>query len=191
VARHKEFDPDVALDRAMKLFWEKGYEQTSMQDLVEGMGIHKRSMYDTFGDKHSLYLKALHRYGDTVAEPHREAVESQKNPREALRLLLGSVIANFDLDPKGCLAVNSATEVALRDSEAAGWVRQNFETWRQLIADLIQQGQRSGEFSAKVDPQSLADSLFNVWVGLRVQARAGASRERLAEMIDNAMAVLR
>ncbi len=190
MARSKEFDPDTALDRAMTLFWEKGYEKTSIQDLVEHTGVHKRSMYDTFGDKHSLYLKALGRYGETVERAQREAVESEENPRDALRQLFRSAIVGLDAGPKGCLAVNCATEMALHDPDAAGWVERNFDGWHRLLVELVRQGQRTGEFSSRVGPRLLADSLFNAWVGLRVQVRAGASRERLEEMVDGMVAML-
>ena len=190
MARHKEFDPDVALDRAMTLFWEKGYEKTSMQDLVERMGVHKRSMYDTFGDKHSLYLKALDRYAETVRRAHRELIESEESPRTALGHLFRSSIAGVDDNPKGCLAVNCATELASHDAVAARWVERNFDEGQRQIVDLIRWGQRIGEFPPEADPWLLGGSLFNAWVGLRVQARAGASPRRLAEMVDSMLALL-
>ncbi|MEH1164038.1 TetR/AcrR family transcriptional regulator [Micromonospora sp. CPCC 205539] len=190
MARHKEFDPDVALDRAMGLFWEQGYEKTSMQDLVERMGVHKRSMYDTFGDKHSLYLKALNRYAETVQRGLREDAEAEESPREALRRLFRSSIAGIGETPKGCLAVNCATEMASRDPEVAGWVERNFDEWYRVLVDLVRRGQRAGEVSPQADPGLLAGSLFNAWVGLRVQVRAGASRERLEEMVDGMLVML-
>lgn len=75
MARIKEFDEDVVLLKAMRLFWEQGYEKTSMQDLVTHMGVHKRSMYDTFGDKHTLYIKALKRYGDVVGRSFEHRID--------------------------------------------------------------------------------------------------------------------
>ena len=74
MARSKEFDVDEVLLKAMHLFWDQGYENTSMQDLVKGMGIHKRSLYDTFGDKHTLFMKVLDRYAGSLAG-HMEAVD--------------------------------------------------------------------------------------------------------------------
>jgi TetR/AcrR family transcriptional repressor of nem operon len=83
VARTKEFNPDEALGKAMALFWEQGYEHTSMQDLVTHMGVHKRSMYDTYGDKQALFHKAFSSYVDATEESARTAVASATSARTA------------------------------------------------------------------------------------------------------------
>ncbi|MEV4759574.1 TetR/AcrR family transcriptional regulator [Micromonospora sp. NPDC049559] len=190
MARHKEFDPDAALDRAMALFWEQGYEKTSMQELVERMGVHKRSMYDTFGDKRSLYLKALDRYGEKVERLRRATADGAADPRAAIRALLTQAVARADAYPSGCLAVNCATETAPRDPDAARWVERIFAGEHALLLELVRRGQRDGEITSRLDARTLADLLLNAWVGLRVQVRVGASAERLTSMIDSALALL-
>jgi TetR/AcrR family transcriptional repressor of nem operon len=190
VARRKEFDPDEALDRAMRLFWERGYEKTSMQDLVEHMGVHKRSMYDTFGDKHSLYLQALDRYIGTMGNDQRVAVEGAAGPREAMRALFASAIGDGSEHPLGCFAVNCAAETAPADGQVAGRVGGAFAFSQRLLLDLVGEAQRTGEASARHDPEVLAAALHNAWIGLRVQARAGLGAAELAAMVDGMLAML-
>ncbi|MEV6372639.1 TetR/AcrR family transcriptional regulator [Micromonospora musae] len=188
--RPKEFDPDVVLDRAVALFWEQGYEKTSMQELVERMGIHKRSMYDTFGDKRALYLKALDRYADTVERSKREAAEQEVDTRLALRGLFESAVADVGQHPAGCLSVNCATELALHDPDAAARVAKAFAREQQLVLDLVRRGQDAGEIASRHDARSLAMSLFNAWVGLRVRVRTGLPHAQLRQMVEGMMTML-
>jgi TetR/AcrR family transcriptional repressor of nem operon len=188
VARQKEFDPEVALDRAMTLFWEQGYAKTSMQDLVARMGIHKRSMYDTFGDKRALYLKALDRYGETVEQVNVAAAERKTDSRAALRGLFESALPGEH--PLGCLSVNTATELALRDPDAAARVEKSFARQQQLVLDLVRRGQQAGQIATRHEPRGLALTLFNAWVGLRVRVRTGAPRAQLRQMVDDMLTML-
>ncbi|MBE1491149.1 TetR/AcrR family transcriptional regulator [Plantactinospora soyae] len=190
MARQKEFDPELVLDRAMTLFWEQGYEKTSMQELVARMGIHKRSMYDTFGDKRALYLKALDRYADTVERDNREAAEREVSARAALRGLFESAVADVGQRPAGCLSVNCATELAMRDPDAAARVGKGFAREQQLVFDLVRRGQDAGEITGRHDPRSLALSLFNAWVGLRVRVRTGVPRAQLQQMVEGMLTML-
>lgn len=189
MARHKEFDPDEALDRAMRLFWERGYEKTSMQDLVEQMGVHKRSMYDTFGDKHSLYLRALDRYIGRTGSDQRALVEGATGPRAAMRALFTSAIGGAE-HPRGCFAVNCAAETAPGDPQVAERVGGAFAFSQRLLLDLVREAQRTGEASARHDPEVLAAALHNAWIGLRVQARAGLGAARLSVMVDGMLTML-
>jgi TetR/AcrR family transcriptional regulator, transcriptional repressor for nem operon len=189
MARHKEFDPDQALERALRLFWERGYEKTSMQNLVEGMGVHKRSMYDTFGDKHTLYLRALDRYVG-AAESHLVTVlDAAPSPRAALRALFATAIGDGSR-PRGCFAVNCASESALEDPEVSRRVGEFFTASERLILDLVREGQRAGEIPTGHDPEVLAAALHNAWIGVRLQSRAGRADDQIAAMVDGLMAML-
>jgi TetR/AcrR family transcriptional regulator, transcriptional repressor for nem operon len=190
MGRHKQFEPDEALDRAVAAFWELGYEKASMGDLVDRMGVARRSLYDTYGDKHALYLKALDRYVDTVEAGQRDGVAEKIGARAALRELFESSIREYPVRPAGCFVVNTATEVALHDDEVGSWVSRNFRDWRALIEKIVVDGQHAGEISDRHDPETLAASLFNAWVGLRVQARVERDRERLVPMVDGMMHLL-
>lgn len=107
MGRTKEFEINEVLDKAVQLFWKQGYEKTSMQDLVDFMGIHRRSIYGTFGDKHALYMKALKRYESTQNKKLRLLVERQ--------------------EPVGCFIVNSGVELGVLDPEVASLVRASLE----------------------------------------------------------------
>ncbi len=189
MARSKEFDPDVVLGKAMKIFWEQGYEKTSMQDLVEGMGVHKRSLYDTFGDKHSLFLKALDHYSDTIAESVINT-KAELSAKQKIRRLFEITLIVDESRPRGCLMVNSATELALRDPESASKVKKNFEKSEQILLELVQQGQRSGEIDTRYDARMLAITLSNAWVGLRVQARVTTDEAQLRDIVEGTLAIL-
>jgi TetR/AcrR family transcriptional regulator, transcriptional repressor for nem operon len=190
VARHKEFAPDAVLEQAMNLFWEQGYEKTSMLDLVARMGIHKRSMYDTFGDKRALFLKALDRYIATSEAAQLAVVDDASvSVCTILRRLFESSIAD-DSTPAGCLAVNSATELIGQDAEVASRLERHFNMLHQLLVDLIGQGRQTGELPAARPVLVLADALHSAWIGLRVQARAGVERAQLQRTVDGMLELL-
>jgi AcrR family transcriptional regulator len=106
--RTKEFDPDLVLGRALDAFWERGYEKTSMQDLVDRMGIGRRSLYDTFGDKHSLFLRALRRYADERTAEQLDLIERATDAREGLRALLESSVVGGSVRRDTTLLINNA-----------------------------------------------------------------------------------
>jgi TetR/AcrR family transcriptional regulator, transcriptional repressor for nem operon len=189
VVRHKEFDPDVALGRAMTIFWERGYEATSVQDLVEGMGIGRRSMYDTFGDKHALFMQSLNRYAETQSRAAAAATAKARDGRDAVRDML-SVVLGPDTRFKGCLLVNSATEVAVHDAEAAHRIGQYLDDARETMLAVVERGQADGSIATRHSPETLTTVLFNAWQGLRVAVRAGTDRKRLRKDIDDILSLL-
>jgi TetR/AcrR family transcriptional repressor of nem operon len=186
MARSKEFEESAVLEKAMRLFWEQGYEKTSMTDLVEHMGIHRRSLYDTFGDKHTLFLKAMDRYGDKIANALVNGIKTSKTAAEALQFIFDYMIrleVEEDL-PSGCLMVNSAVELAARDADVDTKSTEAFTTAEQLLKEIILWGQRDGEFTSDYDAGELAEYLHNVWVGLRVLARTSVAKEKLHRIVN-------
>ncbi|MGG4386266.1 TetR/AcrR family transcriptional regulator, partial [Priestia megaterium] len=105
MARNKEFDEKEALRRAMELFWRQGYEKTSMQDLVNYMGVHRRSIYDTFGDKHTLFIRALSHYVEEMDVRFKSNITLELTVKQAIRKVFEMVIYPTDKHPKGCLTV--------------------------------------------------------------------------------------
>lgn len=190
MARQKEFDPDTVLARAVDLFWRKGYQATSMQDLVTEMGVHKRSMYDTFGDKRSLFMHAVARYADAEEEAQREMVRQAASPLQALRQLLESSVYVKAGQPPGCLLVNCATELAPHDTEVASRVRAHFKFAQNLLTAVIEAGQASGTMRSSIDAADAAGHVFNAWLSVRIQVRAGVGRPALARVIDSALALV-
>src|SRR5437588_174987 len=116
MARHKEFDRNEALHKAMEMFWSCGYDGTSIQDLVGHMGIKRQSLYDTFGDKHALYLQALDRYREVESRKAIERLEKSRSVKKALRELFAGVVAGSlcDQQRRGCFMGNAMSELAGR-----------------------------------------------------------------------------
>lgn len=190
MARSKEFEENEVLDKAMRLFWEQGYEKTSMTELVEHMGIHRRSLYDTFGDKHNLFLKAMDRFDDKISAALAGGVKRSKTASEALQFIFSFMIEGDEDSPAGCLMVNSAVELAARDAEVDNKSTKSFTTAEQVLKEIILWGQREGEFTSTYNAEELAEYLHNVWIGLRVMARTSASKEKLHRITHISMKLL-
>ncbi|TVX98667.1 TetR/AcrR family transcriptional regulator [Cohnella terricola] len=189
MARTKEFDHDSVLLKGMRLFWEQGYEKTSMQELVSHMGVHKGSMYDTFGDKKSLYLKALNRYSEKLEQSYKLRIAGL-SATEAIRMLFERAIHPGEESPVGCFIVNTAVELAQHDSEARECVHQFWDYTEQLIRDLIMEGQQSGELSKTLDAESLSQYFNNALIGLRVMVKTITDEDKLRQIIEMNMSVL-
>lgn len=184
MGRSKEFEENIVLQKAMELFWEQGYEKTSMSDLVEHMGIHRRSLYDTFGDKHALYLKAIDRYGEYITGKLKSETLRAKTANQAIQYIFDYIIEGNEDRHLGCLFVNAATEMALRDKEVEEKTEEAFMQAEHSIADIIRKGQQAGEFTCNYDAEALAEILHNTLLGLRVLIRTSASKEKMHRIAD-------
>ncbi|MNJ41130.1 HTH-type transcriptional repressor ComR [compost metagenome] len=190
MSRNKEFDETEVLDKAMQLFWEQGYEKTSMTDLVSHMGIHRRSLYDTFGDKHTLFLMALDRYDSRITDSLLRGVKQSQNASEALQSVIGIMICGEENAPAGCLMVNSAVELAVRDADVDEKSICAFSKVEQLLKEIILWGQEQGEFTTKYDAEELAEYLHNVGVGLRSMLRTSIPIEKIQRIAKMSMRIL-
>ncbi|AXI09293.1 TetR family transcriptional regulator [Oceanobacillus zhaokaii] len=190
MARIKEYDENEVLQKAMVLFWKQGYEKTSMQDLVTHMGIHRRSIYDTFGDKHTLFMKALERYEELVGTKINSQVKPLDSVKQAIRRLFEIAIYKNKKEPIGCLTVNTAVELSLHDEEVAEKVVDSFSNTEKLLYELLLRGQTLGEISNHYNAKSLSLFIHNSLVGLRVLAKTSDDREKLESIIDMTLSVL-
>lgn len=179
MGRSREFDENVVLQKAMELFWEQGYEKTSLSDLVDHMGIHRRSLYDTFGDKHTLFLKTIDCYDKLIKDKIQAGILHTETAKQAIQFIFDFMIEGYEDRPWGCLIVNSATEMALRDKEVEKKTEEAFMQTEQFLADLVRKGQQTGEFSCDYDAKVLAEILQNTLLGIRVHLRTSASKEKL------------
>ncbi|KQY80593.1 TetR family transcriptional regulator [Paenibacillus sp. Root52] len=179
MARSKEFEEFVVLDKAMRLFWEQGYEKTSMTDLVNHMGIHRRSLYDTFGDKHTLFLKSVDLYDQKMSFSLATGIKHSQTATEALQLIFSSLIHGEKHPASGCLLVNSTVELAARDDDMNNRSIEMFANTENLIKDIILWGQQEGEFTTEYNAEVLAEYLHNVGVGLRVMVKTSMTKEKL------------
>lgn len=191
MSRSKEFDVNEVLDKAMVLFWEQGYEKTSMSDLVEHMGIHRRSLYDTFGDKHSLFLQAINRYLEKVRANFTSEIKSSKTATEALYSIFQFMISDEEDRPSGCLLVNSVTELASRDAEINAKSIESFKITEDMFEQIIVWGQRDGEFTSKQNAKELAEYLHAVSIGIRVMRRASVDQPKFLHIVDVSINLLK
>jgi AcrR family transcriptional regulator len=180
MARPREFDRGEALKRALAVFWEKGYEAASTDDLVRAMGIGRQSMYDTFGDKHQLYLEALQLYeADSGAELFKRIYESP-SPFAALCDYILSITGGSSTDrARGCFFVNATTELAPSDPDVAAVIRASSARCEAAFERILREAKRRGEVGRSVDERVAARFLLSTIRGLRVSAKAGVGPEDL------------
>lgn len=190
MARHKEFDEAKVLRKAMVLFWRNGYEKTSMQDLVDNMNIHRRSIYDTFGDKQTLFLRALQLFEETLGKRMEEQIKPINSVKLAIKKLFEMVVFSDEEKPPGCLIVNTAVELTLHDQEVADRICKSFSKTESFIYELLLQGQISGEISDQLDIEKSSQFIHNSLIGLRVLAKTTKGKEKLQNIIDSTIAAL-
>ncbi|PAZ09663.1 TetR family transcriptional regulator [Streptomyces sp. SA15] len=192
MARTKEFDPDAALQSALELFWQRGYEATSMSDLVEHLGIGRASIYATFGSKHELYLKALDRYQAQLPDLLREL--SQPGPvLPAVRALVrryADEAAGEEQRRCGCFITNTAAELAPHDPAAARQVERNWDQMETVLHSALVRARAQGELPADRDPLTLARMLLVLLQGLKVVGKASADPARVRDAAEQALALL-
>ncbi|KAA6213027.1 TetR family transcriptional regulator [Streptomyces albofaciens JCM 4342] len=192
MARTKAFDPDVALQAALELFWRRGYEATSMTDLVEHLGIARASIYATFGSKHDLYLKALERYS-RLSDPGLIEELSQPGPAlPAVRALVRRFADEAACDDlgRGCFVTNTAAELAARDRHAARQVEASWTVLETALTSALTRARAQGELPADRDPRALARMLLVLMQGLRLMGKSGQEPGRLRDAADQALALL-
>ncbi len=188
MARPKEFNPDQALDRAVELFWRKGYEATSVQDLVETLGINRSSLYGTFGDKHALYLAAIDRYCQGVVEPAVAELDSAPSPIAAIRSQFLAIPARASKrgGRRGCLLCNAAVERAPADADVQSEVLDGLTRLGAAFRRALTRARAVGEVPQSIEPRALADYLLAGYFGLVVLAKAGrppGQLRRTAELV--------
>lgn len=192
MARNKEFDEKVVLKKAMVLFWKQGYEKTSIQDLVTHMGIHRRSIYDTFGEKHSLFLASLKYYEVFVAEELTKIISDSSTTKKAIRKIFEFVVnmAELEIYPAGCFSVNTAVELSLLDKDIQHLATKMFNDTEELFNQLLKGGQEKGEFKNDLNTQVTAQFLHNNLIGIRVLVKTNYTKKELESIIDLIMKVL-
>ena len=192
MARTKDFDEDEVLKKAVNLFWLKGYNATSMQDLVDGLGISRSSLYDTYGDKHTLFIKALETYQRENSGPICNIVNSDLPAKEAVRKLLAMIIGELvsDQNHKGCFMVNAEVEVAPHDPEVSKLICANDQQIEDALYLLIKKGQEKGEVKSTEDARALARFTFNTVKGIRVTAKSINDKAVFEDIIKMTLSVL-
>lgn len=185
VGRPLEFDPDAALEAAMQQFWSKGYEHTSMQDLLLAMNLSKSSLYQAFGGKQPLFRRCVSRYTDQIANGLREDLTSAPSGRRFIEAFLHSILkeGSDGNGPRGCMVMNTASEFAQSEPEIALDVAQSIGRFRAVLQAAVERAQAEGEIAPERDSRVLANYLVSSMSGLKTQAKAGADAETLKGII--------
>lgn len=183
----KNFDVDVARDKARALFWSRGYEATSMDDLLTGMDINRGSFYATFGSKQDLYLDVLRRYDQHYRCDVLNQLKDQFAPREAVLALFDAVrkeaAGGGAKGTRGCFLANATMELASSDKAVAKIVRAAFNETEAFFRTMIVAGQESGTIPPTLDPDAVARTLLGLLLGMRVLARGGSRPEVLDSIV--------
>lgn len=192
MAREREFDPTQALDRAVTLFWERGYSETSMEDLVDTTGVSRYGIYGTFGNKRELFIAALRRYAHVMAVDTRPGLFL---PDAGLADLKGFFRAMLEraIGPeaqRGCMICNTAIEIAPHDETIAAAVRGLFDELTSVFTTALENAKAAGDVGEKLDTKATAEVLVGMLQGAAVFARTGTSKARLKRYGDSAMAIL-
>ena len=184
--RPLEFDPDVALDAAMQVFWRNGYENTSMQDLLEAMQLSKSSLYQAFGGKPALFERCIARYGDEMIGALRDALQRSPSGLGFIRRFLESVLdeARGVCEARGCLVLNTANEFARRDARIAEAVSQGLGRFREVLQAAVERAQREGDIPKQRDAAMLANFLVSTMSGLKTMSKAGADEDTLRGIVE-------
>lgn len=193
MARTKVFDEQEILSKAMNLFWEKGYYATSAQDLVKELGISRSSLYDTFGFKHSLFLKCLLKYRKEWIDPVIESANTITDAEMYIKSLFDFVKKEtFDLNQtKGCFWVNTAIELDPADSEIADIAKGIMTDTEDAFYKVIKMGQEQGIFTTKHTARLLAKFVINSISGLRVSVKLGTDEKIFDNTINMCLSFLK
>ncbi|MHA6913697.1 TetR/AcrR family transcriptional regulator [Ralstonia pseudosolanacearum] len=191
MARPQEFDAAEALHQAMDVFWRKGYEATSLADLLEAMDLSKSSLYAVFGGKRELFLAAFDAYREERAAEMRQIL-GQAPARQAIESFFRKIIADAGREDasRGCMSINQAVEMAPHDPEVRARVLQDFALMEKGLTRTIERGQAEGSIKSTDAARNLARLLVLAFPGLQVMVRAGSDRAKLDDTLNLLLSML-
>ncbi|GLS44216.1 TetR/AcrR family transcriptional regulator [Methylobacterium brachythecii] len=188
MARPKAFDTEIALDAAMGVFREHGYEGTSAEMLLDAMKIGRQSLYDTFGDKWRLYQATLRRYCQLEGHGHVAALRGEARAFDGVRAMIDRVVA--DARPP-CLGVSSACEFGQTKPELDAIKVAADHVLRTAMIVRIEEAQSDGDVSSDLQADEIVDFLYASFAGIRIAARSGADKQRLEALGRTALRALK
>ncbi|NMM45937.1 TetR/AcrR family transcriptional regulator [Rhodospirillaceae bacterium KN72] len=186
MARTKSFDPDTVLDKAVEVFWSRGFEAASVEDLVAGTGVNRASLYGTFGDKKDLFLKAIDRYNDHSSI--KATAETTAPVRAVLENLFGGLIErSTDGRYAGCLITNTVAEFGSSDPEILARVRSSLAERENALDRLLRRGQEEGDVPVNADIRARARHLLAAIQGIQVISKINPDPRALQKIADEAV----
>jgi AcrR family transcriptional regulator len=188
MARPRSFDVDDAVDRALHLFWSKGYEGTTLGDLTEALGVNRPSLYAAFGSKEDLFRRVLERYSEGPGAGLRAALEAKTAREVAHRVMrFHADAAGLPNVPRGCLLVNGALACGAETEAIRAALIKERRQIEVALAARFERAKKEGDLPADAKPAELARYVYTVCNGLSVQAVGGATREQLRRVVEMAM----
>ncbi len=190
--RPKEFNPDDAVEKAMQVFWHKGYESTSMENLLAAMDLNRGSLYDTFGDKRQLFLKVVDRYCSTVVGSKFALLDQPGPALPTLRGFIHGMLEGALADPqrRGCLIANTVMELGPHEKEIAGTLRQTLKMLEDAFFRVLDRAKQQGELNSQKDSRALARFFTTMMQGTIVMIKSGAAAETVRQTTDTALSIL-
>lgn len=165
MARNVEFDEQLAISKAMDVFWRKGYNGTTMRDLTEAMGINSSSLYNTIGDKHELFIRSIKHYTETRMKEAIKQLEPIKSPIKAIEKFIQSSVYVITNEPNSCLAIKTTFEVATTDEQVQKIIKADNEFTYNLLNGLVEKAIEKGEITVSQDAAMLTDYIINHFSG--------------------------
>lgn len=186
MARPREFEIDDALERAMQVFWAKGFEATSLDDLCEATGLGRSSLYAAFGDKQALYTRALDRYEDAAVERITATITAAPSARQGIAAFIARIIDSIVAGPgrRGCFIGNCAAELVRGDRSGAARVRRSLDRIESTFRTALENAQANGELTPAADVAALARFITSGIQGMRLVGKANPDRAVLEDIAD-------
>jgi len=190
--RPRKFDEEQVLDRALDLFWKQGYAGTSMQDLLDCMGINRQSLYNTFGDKRQLFLRVLERYRRRSARAVLALLQAEDASLPAIHAFFDGLTQSLAGEqPKACLMGKCSLEIGDADAEIAGLLKAHMQELEDAFEAALRRAVAKGELRELEDPHAMACLLTTTTHGLGVLARAGVAPDHVRDTVRAVLATLR
>ncbi|MBM7568479.1 TetR/AcrR family transcriptional regulator [Paenibacillus sacheonensis] len=193
MVRKREFDMDIALDAAMQVYWEKGFEAASLSDLTSGMGIQRPSLYAAFGDKKELFEAALRKYTAIHASDIRAKLQNRSSVKEGFRAVFEGIVEEGYSEGRyrGCFCINTMVELAPHDEKFEILTREHQMYLSVLFQEAIERGLRSGELEAGMNAKALAQTLVVSLIGLTVMLKSRPERSFINNSVETILALMK
>lgn len=194
IGRPRKLEPEAILEIAMGVFWDKGYEATSVADLLRATGLHKGSLYQTFGDKKKLFIACLENYQEQMFQVNKQIIESESDPivglKKALKEMLTLSCTQSECGNKGCMAVNTLVETAPHDEEIRTVLKSNEEKLQMFMISLLEKAEKEHGYQLKLPPEIMFGMIMTFMCGLSSVIKNMISVEEGFMLLDTQLQLL-